>query len=402
MYTTVNTSWKEMQEKNKLFIAVIFFWVAMYVYIPYQTTYLKAIGVASSQIGIIVGAYGISQMLLRYPVGVLADRQNFHKVFILLGGGSAAAASVFRIILNNNLGFFIGNVLSGFASAMWISFMVLYMRYYAEEEQRQATGKIVFANNIGMLGGFIISSLLYQLVGMQIICVFSVLAGLISFGFSFTLTAEKEKKQKRVDLQAQLALCHRKRLVLYSILALVQQGIQAATAMSFSMQIVTGLGGNLKEVGISSMIYMFSAVLWAKVSTTKQCGKIPVRVLVSGIFFVNGLYLLLMPEVNLIGQIYILQILPGMATGLLFSCLTAEAMIGIAPEIKATAMGVYQTLYAVGITIFPMIGGAIVQDISMRAAYRVFAMICLGTGIFVVFVWKWTNTAGKSKMQTKC
>jgi hypothetical protein len=56
----------------------------------------------------------------------------------------------------------------------------------------------------------------------------------------------------------------------------------------------------------------------------------------------------------------------------------------------------------VGITIFPMIGGAIVQDISMRAAYRVFAMICLGTGIFVVFVWKWTNTAGKSKMQTKC
>jgi len=77
-------------------------------------------------------------------------------------------------------------------------------------------------------------------------------------------------------------------------------------------------------------------------------------------------------------------------------------MIGIAPEIKATAMGVYQTLYAVGITIFPMIGGTIVQDISMRAAYRVFAMICLGTGIFVVFVWKWTNTAGKSKMQTKC
>ncbi len=386
-----------MKNRSKLFIAVIFFWIAMYVYIPYQTTYLKAIGIASSQIGIIVGAYGISQMLLRYPVGVLADRQNFHKIFILLGGGSAAVASVFRIILHNDLGFFIGNILSGLASAMWISFMVLYMSYYSEEEQRQATGKIVFANNIGMLSGFVISSLLYQLVGMQIICGFSVLAGVISFGFALALTSEKENKEKKIELRAQLALCHRKRLVLYSILALVQQGIQAATAMSFSMQIVTGLGGDLKEVGISSTIYMFSAVLWAKVSTTKQCGKIPVKVLVSGIFFVNGVYLILMPEANLICQIYILQILPGMATGLLFSCLTAEAMIGIAPEIKATAMGVYQTVYAVGITIFPMIGGAILQDISMRAAYRVFAMICLGTGIFAVFVWNWTNTVSKSK-----
>ena len=80
----------------------------MYVYIPYQTTYLKVIGTASNQIGIIVGAYGISQMLLRFPVGVLADRQNYHKVFILTGGGAAAIASVFRIFLNDSLGFFIG------------------------------------------------------------------------------------------------------------------------------------------------------------------------------------------------------------------------------------------------------------------------------------------------------
>ena len=91
----------KMQNRGKLFIAVIFFWIAMYVYIPYQTTYLKVIGTASNQIGIIVGAYGISQMLLRFPVGILADRQNYHKIFILAGGGAASTASVFRILLNN-------------------------------------------------------------------------------------------------------------------------------------------------------------------------------------------------------------------------------------------------------------------------------------------------------------
>ena len=379
----------KMQNRDKLFIAVIFFWIAMYVYIPYQTTYLKVIGTASNQIGIIVGAYGISQMLLRFPVGILADRQNYHKIFILTGGGAAAIASVFRIFLNNSLGFFIGNIFSGLASAMWISFMVLYMSYYPDEEQREATGKIVFANNIGMLGGFVISTLLYQAVGMQVICGFSVLAGLICMGFALSLTSAKDRKQKIVKLSAQLALCHRKRLLLFSLLALVQQGIQAATAMSFSMQIVTSLGGSLKEVGIASTIYMISAVLWAKFSSTKQCEKIPVKGLIPAVFVMNAVYLLLMPEVNQISQIYVLQILPGMATGLLFSSLTAEAMKGIAAEVKSTAMGLYQTIYAVGMTLLPMLGGTVVQNKSMRMAYRVFAWVCLAAAILALCVRKW-------------
>lgn len=361
----------------------------MYVYIPYQTTYLKVIGTASNQIGIIVGAYGISQMLLRFPVGILADRQNYHKVFILTGGGAAAIASVFRIFLNDSLGFFIGNIFSGLASAMWISFMVLYMSYYPDDKQREATGKIVFANNIGMLGGFIISTLLYQIVGMLVICGFSVFAGLVCMGFALSLTTVKSELKNKVKLSTQLALWHRKRLILLSVLALIQQGIQAATAMSFSMQIITGLGGTLKEVGIASTIYMISAVLWAKFSSSKQCERISVKGLIPVIFIVNAAYLLLMPQANQVSQIYVLQIMPGMATGLLFSSLTAEAMKGIDQEIKSTAMGLYQTVYAIGMTLLPMVGGVIVQEVSMKIAYRVFAVICLFAAVASAIAWKY-------------
>ena len=380
---------KNVKNKRKLFIAVIFFWIAMYVYIPYQTTYLKAIGTASNQIGMIVGAYGISQMLLRFPVGILADRQNYHKVFILTGGGAAAIASVFRIFLNNGPGFFIGNIFSGFASAMWISFMVLYMSYYPEKEQREATGKIVFANNIGMLGGFIISTLLYQVVGMQVICAFSVAAGLLCMGFALSLTDIKSGIQKKVELSTQLALCHRKKLILFSMLALVQQGIQAATSMSFSMQIIASLGGSLKEVGIASTIYMLSAVLWAKFSSMRVCKKIPVKIGVPIIFVMNAIYLMLMPEADQIIQIYLLQTMPGIATGLLFSILTAEAMKGISLEVKSTAMGLYQTVYAAGMTLIPMIGGVIVQEASMKVAYQVFAVICLFAAMVSAAAWKY-------------
>ena len=55
----------KLNKQKILFIAVIFFWFAQYVYIPYQTPYLTMIQTSTSFIGIIIGTYGISQMVLR-------------------------------------------------------------------------------------------------------------------------------------------------------------------------------------------------------------------------------------------------------------------------------------------------------------------------------------------------
>ena len=47
------------------------------------------------------------------------------------------------------------------------------------------------------------------------------------------------------------------------------------------------------------------------------------------------------------------QVLPGMATGILFSYATSEAMQGVPGEQRSTAMGFFQAVYAVGMTTFP-------------------------------------------------
>lgn len=55
-------------------------------------------------------------------------------MIMLIGALSSGCASLFRIIFNNGIGFLIGNLFSGFASAMWISFMVLYMSFYPKDQ----------------------------------------------------------------------------------------------------------------------------------------------------------------------------------------------------------------------------------------------------------------------------
>ena len=146
---------------------------------------------STSFIGIIIGSYGISQMVLRLPVGLLENYRNKHKMIMLIGALSSGCASLFRIIFNNGIGFLIGNLFSVFASAMWISFMVLYMSFYPKDQQTKANSSIIVANNLGMLLGFITSTLLYEKIGMQMICLLSVISEIISALFISLLPKEK-------------------------------------------------------------------------------------------------------------------------------------------------------------------------------------------------------------------
>lgn len=374
-----------MKNKKILLMTVVLFWFAQYVYIPYQTPFLNEIHASSQLIGTIIGAYGISQMVLRLPIGVLADYKNRHRILIMFGALSSGLASLFRIIFYNGIGFLVANLFSGLASAMWISFMVLYMSFFLEEEQQKATSQIILANNLGMLLGFITSTSLYNIVGMRIICLFSVISGILGSLFAFFLT-EDQQYPTHASVQSLIKICLNKRLLFFSFLALIQQGVQMSTTMSFTSQIIQGLGATDFVVGLSSIIYMFSAVMCARFASTKVCNQLGARFWIPFVFIVNAIYCITIPLVPYIFMICCLQILPGMSTGILFSYLTSEAMKEVPKEKKSTAMGCFQSIYALGMTVFPIMCGQIASDLSMQSAYHVLALICLlGTILAVCY-----------------
>ncbi|MGD6941926.1 MFS transporter [Cytobacillus gottheilii] len=355
---------------------VVCFWFAQYVYIPYQTTYLLLVNISSNLVGAIIGAYGISQLILRLPVGILADLSSNHKLFILLGSFFAGIASLFRILLPDHIGFFLGNILSGTASATWISFMILYMSFFTKSEQTSATSKIIMANNFGMLLGFITSTLLYDAVGMMVICAFGLGAGLIGFILSFFLQATKPANPPKLHIMDLLSVIKDRNLLLFSGLALVQQGVQMSTTMSFTNQIIQELGGTNSVIGFSSIIYMLSAVLFAKLASTKFLELLTKKQWISSSFLLLGLYCLLVPQSQMIAIVCLLQLIPGIGTGILFSLLTSEAVSSVPAKKNSTAMGFFQAVYAIGMTIFPMISGSIYEQLSMTMAFLFLAGTC--------------------------
>ncbi|BCJ96700.1 MFS transporter [Anaerocolumna cellulosilytica] len=361
---------------------VVLFWFAQYVYIPYQTMFLAACGVTSSFAGIIVGAYGISQLILRLPVGLLADTAGLHKPFILLGCLASGAASLLRIFTPGGTGFLIANLFSGLASSMWISFMVFYTEGYPKEEQQAATSRIILFNNAGILLGFIASTVLYDRTGMQFICILSLLAGIIACLLGLSLQEEKEVI-KHIPLKQLLGVCTKKRIWMFSLIALIQQGIQLTTTMSFTSQILKDLGATGAIVGMASIVYMISAVSFSGFASSKFCTKIGPKFWIPAVLLIVAVYCILVPRVNSIPLIFLLQILPGMSTGILFSYVTSEAMIDIPVQNKSTAMGFYQAFYALGMTFFPIFTGEAAVRYSMKTGYLILAVIAVLGGVAV-------------------
>ena len=369
---------------------VILFWFAQYVYVPCQTPFLTAQAVTSSMIGIIVGAYGVSQMLARLPVGVMADVANKHKWFILCGAVSSGAASLIRILFPGGGGFLVANLFSGLASAMWISFMAMYRSFYDREHQQVGTSRIVMYNNIGMMLGFVGSTLFYDQFGMGFLCVLSCLAGGIAAVLALFLPTElpgdaQRLQQPRPKIAELLSVCKGRRLIVFALLMLVQQGIQMATVMSFTTQVMKDNGGSATFIGMASVIYMLSSVVMSVIAGTKICTGPGWKLWVPLTFLLVAGYCLLVPLTHTLWIFVLLQIIPSISTGILVSFLIAESMVGVPAEKNSTALGFFQATYGLGMTALPVVMGAVVDASSMFMGFAVLALTAVLAAIGAVW-----------------
>ena len=380
---------KNKHQIIKFIIIIILFWFAQYVYVPYQTPFLAAINVASTFIGIVVGAYGFSQMLLRIPLGMLADWHLNHKLLITLGTLLAGLASIMRVLFPSGIGFLLGNIFSGIASSTWLSFMVYFLKLRSDVSKVENMGILVMANNLGMLLGFVVSSLFYEKIAMKGLCILGVLAGILACIMTITLPtfqfSYSSGKNSFINL---INVFKNKTLLICGVLAFIQQGIQMATTMSFTSQVIKEINAPSYAEGLSSIIYMCSAVLFARITSSKYIAKFSDRSILIVSYILLALYCFAIPLARQIYLIYLLQVIPGVGTGILFAILNAAAISNVPQKALSTATGVFQSIYALGMTLFPIFAGQLRAQYSMTISFIVMGILALMGNCIVIIFWQ--------------
>ena len=366
---------------NLLFIIMTLLWLSLYVYIPYQVTYLSSINVNTSMIGIIIGVYGAAQMFLKFPFGLLNDYIGKCRSLIILAGLLTSFGGLIRLLNTNPYGFLIGGTLCGISASIWTVFMVLYASYFDKNEEYKATSKALVASVLGMFIAFLIAAISYNKLGMKFILLVSTVSGaLVSLLGLFLKDSKHNKKMSFNDL---FSVIKNKRLIVFSLLAVVMQGVQMSAVISFTLNRIKELGGSDNNVGMASIISMFFAIVGAFVpSKIKNENNIKKYIPIS--FIIMALYCIIVISVNNVFIVTASQVLGGFSSGILASLLTSESIKEIDIDKKSSAMGFFQSTYSLGIFIFPIITGKLIDLYSINLAYIVLSVIAFLSSVISI------------------
>ena len=354
-----------MNAKAKQFlflVAVALFWFSQYVYTSYFTPYMSSLGIAASLAGTIVGAYGFTQLVLRIPFGVAADFLKNHRLFLFLGYIFIVIASAVLMLSQSSPIFLLARLLSGAASSTWVSFTLYFSAFSTGSDASGNMGKLMAANNLGVFLAYITGGLLYEVVGIRTLFVISgavAAAALVLLCFlkpNGTAAQRPPLKLKDLGLVAKDG-----QLWNLSLLAAAIQFITCATASSFTSNYAKSLGADGLQLGIVSALYTLSGILGASLISTRFSKRFSDRFIVILGFLLTLVYCAGVPLCKSVAPLYVIQFIGGFGKVLVMTLLMADAVKNAAPAVRSTAMGVYQSVYGLGMTVGPIVMGAILE-----------------------------------------
>lgn len=379
---------RTMSKKRLFEIVVVFFWASEYCHAPYFTPYLGSLGISSTLIGLIVGCYGFSQMLVRIPLGIATDATSGYKT-VITGGLFFTTLSSFGLWLFTDVWLiFLFRVFAGIAASSWIAMTVSYMGYYKEDDSVNATATLNSLNNAGKLLAFFLGAMAAQFIGYRATLFMSFLTGLIGL-ILVPFIDKTEIKRNPITMVGFLGCLRNKSTVVPALLTSVSMMIVHGTVFSFTSTLAENVGASalmLSVLSIAFTVVQIASAGFIKSDRVKN-GKRNTQIAMG--FVLMSVYLVMLAFAANPYVILVAQMLAGFALALLNSLLMSECVRGVPPGEKTTAMGIYQAIYGLGMTIGPIYMGRTIETVGTMVGCLIFAGFVLLVALFVrLFLFK--------------
>lgn len=375
-----------MEQKTKpqlsaglLFAVTSLFWCAQYSYAHFINPELSRMGMSAAFMGLVSGAYGLTQTVLRIPLGMAADRIGRQRPFIVLGCMLTAFASAGMLLFYSPGGFLIFRGLAGVASASWVSFTVLFSGYFRTEEGPRRISQLNIANMLGRLAGFLIIILLVPALGVKSAFTFSLAAGVIALLFSLGLK-ETPTGRQGISLREMARVSKDPYLRTCSIIGILAQAVAFSTYYGFTVNIAKSLHADSTALSWLSIALLVPTLLLNFLLSFFLLKRFSAKKLVTWGFMAGALYSLLVPLATSITQLYLLQVLASLSSTLTFAVLLGQSVRDIKKERRAVAMGFFQAVYGIGMTIGPMVMGVLVDQAGLKTAFFFMAALSAASG----------------------
>ena len=360
--------------------ATFAFWLSLYIYVPVFPLHAEELGASLSMVGLVVSSYAIAQLLLRIPIGVAADMLGRRKPFAAAALACATAGAVGLALAPGPWALFAARTLVGVGGAGWVAVSVLFSSYYAADRSGHAMARVMTINSVGLLAATFSGGLISEYFGAG--AAFYTAAACGAAGTVLMLLA-REPRQVRSGSYSAATFRRVARiplLLLAGAIGILAQFVTFAGSFGFVPLYAERIGAGDAEVGYVTTA-MLIGQLFGTMATTRIARCCGIR---ASLFLASGLVgasLVVVPAIASVWLLMALQGMGGMARGIVNTLLISLSLRAVAPEDRATGMGIYQAIYAAGMLAGPVASGYLAQASSLAAVFYLLTAVSLAAGL---------------------
>ena len=367
---TVEGAPPDFPEKTTIrayYVSMFLYWGALYVYSPILSVYAQSLGASFTTVGLVVGAYGFVQMWLRIPLGIWSDRLGRRLPFLYAGhffnlvgclGLALAPTPMYLIAFRGVL---------GISAATWVAFTVLFASYFPPDQSPKAMGVVTAINGISLIVVNGSGGQIAQMWGMG--ATFYAGAVLAAMGLIATVPIKEHRTHRQPPTFRQIwRIITHPALMLIACITALNHYTFWATTFGFIPVHAANLGASKLTLGIIGVAALVPYTLTAPMNHHFAVRLGENRAACVGIM-VMAVTMLVVPLIHNIPLLAISQGVSGFGRGLVYPLLMGLSIREISGEDRATAMGVYQAVYAIGMFLGPTTAGVVADAVGLSGAF---------------------------------
>jgi MFS family permease len=371
-----------MTKKRHLILftcAVFLFWFSQYVFVPTLPEYLRGKVNSFSVVGAVLAMYGLWQVVVRLPLGILIDAVGRQKLFILGGFFVCAAGSLLLGTTDTTVGLYLGRSLTGLAMGIWVPLVVVFSSFFPAEQSIRATAVLALVSAAARITATALNGYLNEGGGYILAFVVAVAAAALAavFVLPVPLNSQPAGAPKLRPLRR---LFLRRNVLLPSLLAAVNQYVVFGVSLGFMPVLAKQLGAGDVTIGLLASVNLLLFLL-GNLSATSSGSRLGSESMLLGTYILFALAIAAAALAKNIPLLFLIQGLLGIAHGIGYPVLMGLSIRDVPANQRTAAMGLHQSVYAAGIFIGPWASGVLADAIGIRPMFAVNAVLCLALGL---------------------
>jgi DHA1 family multidrug resistance protein-like MFS transporter len=349
--------------------ATFFYWAALYLYQPILSVYSQSIGASLSMVGVIVASYAIPQLLFRIPIGVWFDTSTRKKPLVALGIIMTSIGALGLGLAPNSWWVFGARMVTGIGAAAWVTFAVYFAAYYTTQaEIKRAISLISFVQGSALVLSAYCGGLIAQEFGYSYTFFGAAILGVVALVFLLFAGQPVIAKRNVGSWDSLKSSVTYLPLLIVSLMGVLTQFANWSGLFGFVPVYAVGIGATRADLGIINMLCLAASAVasLAVVRLTKLWGN-SFTILLGSILL--GGAIIVVPLIHDVSVLKTIMLLNGLGRGLLTTILMLLSIQGVVQQQRATSMGIYQAIYAIGMLMGPLISGFMADRLGLSAVF---------------------------------